>query len=1616
MNCAANKPILTNNLQKGNDLIPRTTGEQALIRYLKENELLVKQGAILDIGANVGGWSKGFLDVDRSYGIHLFEPAPATYESLLRNFSAENRSSKLFFNACAVGQSEESKLFYHYKDNPSWSTFYRRKTAERKYGLNVPDTFYVPTITVDEYCRSHHINRISFMKIDVEGSEIDVLEGGRRMFAEGKIDYFQFEYGGTYLDAGTSLRRVFHFATENDYTIFRLAANQLEVIPEFMNIHETYQYSNFFAVHKRLLSLFLRQPPSMLDLNSLMKKHGILPRGVMHIGAHDGKEANQYLDMGVQKAVFIEANPRVYSRLKQNLQGIPGCICVNAAVTNQSGSATLNVMSMDQSSSILPLKRHKEIYPEIVQTDTISVKAITIDELMSKLQLTASDINILNIDIQGAELLALEGGKGTLESIDMINTEVNFEELYEGCALIDEMDQFLGERGFRRVAMKSPYHPSWGDAVYVKKPGISMSTLGTNGRFANQIFQYAFLKVYAKRNNLRVETPEWIGRTIFGCEDPPISRGFPQVYQGSKRHTDDPLVNTSEPHESVDFWGYFQYHTSYYRPDKAYFKSLFRPVAAIKKRLDEGLCSLRSMGKTIVGLHLRRGDYGYAYFFIAPNRWYKSWLAETWKSLEDPILFIASDEPEKVVGDFSDYDPVTSRDLGMDLPEADFYPDFYLLSQCDLLAISNSSFSFAAAMLNDRAQDFFRPHLPSRRLIPFDPWDSEIIFRDARIEDVKTEGIELAQTQKDGSALGSEVERRCLEKRSENVWFFALGKREFYRPTMFSPTEVFLGPDCEDATNNGKYHTVKTPIGTYDVGGIIHTSPLPEPPQMAIVKADATGRNMPVNLWRLGCPKVLILGNTQHLKTPIQSLLKYAVQEKFDFIISDHKRHHLHFFSEAGFDNVYWIPGLNIWPHEEFNCEEKIYDVTFVGQAGRWHPYRRYILDHLKRKDVPLTEFQVPQREAAKIYAQSHINLNISLNGDLNLRIFEVLSSGGFLMTDKLSFESGLGLLFKDGEHLVQFSDEKDLIGKINYFLKHPDESRKIARNGYEEYKRNHTPNKKVTELMELVSGGVIKPLCDAKQDKRALYPDSSDSKALMKRVAIYEFCQELHLDKPQMSVIAWPGVDMRIICDLIDLPRLNIRICGEKSDLPPRASVLLEVTKIAARIGFSDQRTVFKEKTETDLVLMTSSEVYRIGIQRLLNGMNFRWLVITVADKGMNIGMGEAISETLANSGFSESEEFSRADEGRLVFRKHRQKEKNRGGGIMEYSGSSEGQQGKNEAKSPHDLYENVRQLIDSGKNREAIGALRMLLAMCPDYAMGHNDLGVLYYKEGEKDMALQHYEQAAQLEPQNAIFQKNLADIYCVEFGKLEDGLKIYLKLLENNPTDIETLSIIGDVCVSLGKTEDAKVFFNRVLELEPWNMEAQDKMESLNPAKSDGVPWTEDESQETIITGLEQGTCLSMERAGESLESAYENVEKLVDQGNQVQAIRELEKLMETYPEYGLVHNDLGVLYFKQGDKERAQQHYEQAVLFEPNNAIFQKNLADFYCVEAGKLEEGLKIYLKLLEDNPTDIETLLILGDICQSLEKGEDARVFYDRVLELEPWNLEAGEKLDSLTT
>ncbi len=259
---------------------------------------------------------------------------------------------------------------------------------------------------------------------------------------------------------------------------------------------------------------------------------------------------------------------------------------------------------------------------------------------------------------------------------------------------------------------------------------LQMKEFGRMGRWGNQIFQYSFLKTYACRYDLEVQIPAWIGEDLYGLRDARPDEGvYPVVREKAKHAIDDTVIpHLAQPLCNVNVEGWFQYHMSYYRPDKDYIQNLFaEPLPAVRQRVVPALEELRRRGETLVGLHIRRGDFGAGKDYITPVAWYRQLLDAKFKAWPHPVLFIAT-EDLSLVEDFRQFNPLTVDDLGLDLknqpmahfaylkhdlkqrdPRAlDFFPEWYLLQRCDVLLLPNSTFGFTAAMTSRTCRQVFR--------------------------------------------------------------------------------------------------------------------------------------------------------------------------------------------------------------------------------------------------------------------------------------------------------------------------------------------------------------------------------------------------------------------------------------------------------------------------------------------------------------------------------------------------------------------------------------------------------------------------------------------------------------------------------------------------------------------------------------------------------------------------------------------------------------------------------------------------------------------------------------------------------------------------------------------
>ncbi len=302
---------------------------------------------------------------------------------------------------------------------------------------------------------------------------------------------------------------------------------------------------------------------------------------------------------------------------------------------------------------------------------------------------------------------------------------------------------------------------------------------------------------------------------------------------------------------------------------------------------------------------------------------------------------------------------------------------------------------------------------------------------------------------------------------------------------------------------------------------------------------------------------------------------------------------------------------------------------------------------------------------------------------------------------------------------------------------------------------------------------------------------------------------------------------------------------------------------------------------------------------------------------------------------------------------------------------------------------YQGIQRLVRSQKHDEAVEKLVELTKDSPLFAPAYNDLGVLYHHRGEREDALASYRKAVEIDPENTVYQKNLADFYCVALGEIEKAMGIYVGVLNKDPFDTEALLAMGHICLRLERLDDAHSFYERVLKVDPNNRTALESLQITRP-----------EPEKAAVAP--------------AAESMYTELLSTLENDPAGSAIEKITAFIAAFPDFAMAHNDLAVLYHEAGAIDKARRHYVRAVHLAPDNPHFQKNLADFTLVELDRKREALAIYRDLVNKRPRDTGLLLMAGHISLALNQLDEAAAYYRRLLAMDPGNDDARQYLERL--
>ncbi len=204
-----------------------------------------RRPVIMDVGAHRGEFSVAMKRRFTDSRVIAFEPNSNTFRLLAETISREDLDIETV--EMAIGSNASSiEIFDYSSDQSSEHCSAYRGVFETLHRTSEICSSMVEITTLDDYCRQCGITCVDFLKIDVEGGELSVLEGAKTLIAEGGLPIIQFEFNEMNVVSRVFLLNFYSVLPE--YSFFRLAVDRLIPLGDYSSTNEIFQYQNLLAV------------------------------------------------------------------------------------------------------------------------------------------------------------------------------------------------------------------------------------------------------------------------------------------------------------------------------------------------------------------------------------------------------------------------------------------------------------------------------------------------------------------------------------------------------------------------------------------------------------------------------------------------------------------------------------------------------------------------------------------------------------------------------------------------------------------------------------------------------------------------------------------------------------------------------------------------------------------------------------------------------------------------------------------------------------------------------------------------------------------------------------------------------------------------------------------------------------------------------------------------------------------------------------------------------------------------------------------------------------------------------------------------------------------------
>jgi FkbM family methyltransferase len=257
-------------------------------------------------------------------------------------------------------------------------------------------------------------------------------------------------------------------------------------------------------------------------------------------------------------------------------------------------------------------------------------------------------------------------------------------------------------------------------------------------------------------------------------------------------------------------------------------------------------------------------------------------------------------------------------------------------------------------------------------------------------------------------------------------------------------------------------------------------------------------------------------------------------------------------------------------------------------------------------------------------------------------------------------------------------------------------------------------------------------------------------------------------------------------------------------------------------------------------------------------------------------------------------------------------------------------------------------------GQPEKSIAYYQRLLALKPDAAEAHSNLGAVLCRQGQMAAAIDHHQQALALTPNNADSHYNLG-VALYQNGQVEAAIDHYQQTVTQNPNHVSAHTNLGMAFYQQGKLEASAAHYRQAIALHP------DHVNALNGL---GVVLFHLGQLEEAILHYRQAIALSPNQV-----IAYNNLGTVFQkQGKLKEAMAQYQQAIAIDPNYASAYDNLGTVLQEQGKLEEAIVHYQQAIAIDPNAANAYNNLGSAL-KEQGNLEAAVACCQQAIRLQPT-----------------------------------------------